>query len=897
MVKAMKPEKSWRNICFFDTKTSDPQVINKGRLGGKGYSLVKMTQLGIPVPPGFTITTDVWADISEAEDILPREVQNEVKSAVSKIEEQSSREFGHSENPLICSVRSGAAESMPGLMATVLNVGITDKTLPGLIEQIGQVPALDAYQRLVRMYGSEVCGVSHQKFKEAEQRLEKSYPTEVDLLKQKVEVFKNIIEIESEESFEQNPWKQLYKTIRAVADSFMSEGAIEYRQSQGIPHTIGTAVNIQQMVFGTRGEEAGTAVIFTRDPQTGEREMSGHFAYQAQGEAVVKGDGRANPICDLPSRVKEKIVPHLDKIEELVGDVADIEVTWEVVDGEIKMYVLQSRRARLTPVTSVRCAVDMLKEGKLTRQETLGQLSYGQIQALRQKRFELGLEKEPIFSGEGLSTGVGVGKLYTDPDRAKEALQNGEQVILICEHFDPNDVDLIVGDTDTNGVEAICTIEGTPSSHMGIIMVEAGMAGIMGIDGVEIIDSSEIKVAENTYEEGEMVSVDGYLGKVYLGRLPVKEINLPNEVVNFVGDWEAKYGVDNPWADFLDVEGDKHTQYLEELEALLQEEQFQTYSSFPKVQQIYLESQFFPRNIHIHTEVVEPSDRESIKKLVRKAKREGYSVWARSANRGMKAPYTSSDLTREGVLDDWLENTDSSHSKWGGLDKWVDEENVEYILIGFDPKDKLNKDYRQEHFVGTLRCEPSIPTKVVIDIRDHSYHLRSLGEKDPKNSIRLTISAESAQPCIDDVNIEFGENFVDMEKLQNAVHKTKNDNTNDKLENLQRVIQTHCEGFETLGSQKSADVLLKLINTQLVPYELLDLVLEDRGLELVHKVAESVLSNWWGEYDLPETLWALREVTGASILELQGRISRKHDNWIQIYGTKGGEEARKIGQL
>jgi hypothetical protein len=289
--------------------------------------------------------------------------------------------------------------------------------------------------------------------------------------------------------------------------------------------------------------------------------------------------------------------------------------------------------------------------------------------------------------------------------------------------------------------------------------------------------------------------------------------------------------------------------------------------------------------------------KKEIREVVKRAKDQGYSVWARSANKRLKAPYTTGDLTQSEVLDDWLSNSESEYTHWGGLEKWINEEGVEHIIIGFDPRDKLNKKYRNEHFVATLRCRPSVPSRIVVDVRDRTYHLRSLGDKKPKQTLRMSIIEESVSEVNMNFNIQLGMNFFDTKGVRDILNGLKRDSKVQHIQTLKRILDKSDVKVEDLDMEVLIESLQRLVEMQLIPQELFSYFMTDRTLRILDTIRKEVFENWWSEYNLPEHMWALREVTGASVLEIQGRVSKDGKNdWIQIYGTKGAEEANKVGK-
>lgn len=907
-VSPTESEKSQRGTYSFIRFFDDSGPASLEELGGKGYALAKMTAAGLPVPLGFTIKATQWRAIYYNTDPegLPAEVEKEIIGAMRELQNMTGKYFGNPDAPLTYSLRSGAKVSMPGMMKTILNLGITDKTLPGLIFSIGEPAALDAYQRLIRMYSSSVYGIDHSTFRTIEEHLGREEPTasSVEHSRHLVNAFKSVVQIETGHQFEQDVWRQLKLGTRAIANSFMDPGAIEYRMAHGISHDIGTAVHVQEMVYGNANERSGTAVVFTRDPRSGERKLAGHYLPQEQGEAVVRGDRIGLPLETLPKAVREQIAAHVEACEKIVGSASDIEVTWEYRSGMLKVYFLQVRVARLSPIGTIASAIDMEREGLMTPKQALSRVNSGHIDAVLRPHLDTrkptGLQRQANASGDPLRTGAGVGCVYFNVERAKSAVREGKQVVLICSHFDPNDIELIVGSRSPDGsilrAQAICTTEGTPSSHMGIIMTEAGIPGIMGISGVSVADDGLLMIGEKAVSEGEILSIDGDDGNIYLGEIPLRAVELSPSVVAFIRRWKRLFGEQNQWADFIDHESEEHIVLARKTEVVVASANA-LFASHKKAQQVYLESQILPPDIHIHSEVLPITDIEAIRSAVTRARENGCSVWARSDNGELRAPYTSGDLTVPDIFDDWIKNPDSTHSKWGGLERWQRDHKVAYVMIGFDPREKLDKRFRQEHFVGTVRCLSAIPPQIVVDVRDQTNLLRSMDEATPNDRIRLTVVANPLAPEKRGVPIfNFGENHYDAQKLDQILATMTSYPSSSKTHRVGDIVRKHSdpESISELTKIQLSDQLSRLLQEGLLPPTLFDAFITERATQVAKFIYQTLFEDWWKNMNMPALLWSLREATGASVLEFQGRIPPNGRNWLKIYGTKGGEESHRV---
>jgi pyruvate,orthophosphate dikinase len=538
---------------------------DKKLLGGKGASLVQMVQLGLPVPPGFTITTeacrDFYAPQEEAIERLVRELEkgpppevrdkliSEVWSIIDKLslptglleqvrdyirflEKKTGKKFGDPSNPLLVSVRSGAAVSMPGMMDTVLNLGLNDEVVVGLAKLTNnEWFAYDAYRRFLQMFGRIVLGVKEDLFDEAFNEVKKKYNAKYDVevpvegLKEVVMRFKEIIRKEWGE-FPQDPWKQLELAIRAVFRSWMNPRAIFYRIVNKISKEEAdcTAVNVVTMVFGNMGWDSGTGVLFTRDVATGEDRPYGEFLPNAQGEDVVAGIRTPLPLeklKELMPQVYEELVKAGKVLEKLNKDVQDIEFTVE----RGKLYFLQNRDAKMTPLARVRTAVGLVRDGILTKEEALLKVKPEHILSLLYPRIDPKFKGKPVARGLAASPGAVSGQVVFHPDTAVEWARNGKKVILVRVETKPDDV---------HGFYAavgILTSRGGMTSHAAVVARAIGKPAVVGAESIVIdYDRKEFRVGNNVVMEGDWITIDGSSGEVYLGKVPTIEPELIEEV-------------------------------------------------------------------------------------------------------------------------------------------------------------------------------------------------------------------------------------------------------------------------------------------------------------------------------------------------------------------------------
>lgn len=528
-------------IYFFGGKLTEGGAHMKSLLGSKGANLAEMARLGIPVPPGFTITTEVCKEFYKNRQKLPSYVWNEVLKSMKKLEKVTGKKFGDPSNPLLVSVRSGAPVSMPGMMDTILNLGLNDKTVEGLARVTGDKRfAYDCYRRFISMFGDVVLKIPKKEFEDVldgfRKRVGARHEAElsVDALEDIVDEFKKIIE-KHKVKFPQDPYEQLKMAIEAVFKSWNNERAIFYRKQNRIPDTLGTAVNVQSMVFGNTGNDSGTGVAFTRDPALGIKKIYGEFLPNAQGEDVVAGIR-----TPLSMEVLKKDNPELySQIEELgrklekhYREMQDIEFTVE----KGKLYLLQTRTGKRTAKAAIKIAVDMVKEKLISREEAIERIEPQELNQLLHPVFvREELKKYPLIAkGIPASPGAAVGKVVFDPGTAVELSLKGEDVILVRKETSPDDI---------HGMEAsrgILTTRGGTTSHAAVVARHRGKPCVVGakdVDGKEIeIDERRKRflASQQVIEEGDWISIDGGTGEVYKGKVPTQDPSFVDEFAIFM---------------------------------------------------------------------------------------------------------------------------------------------------------------------------------------------------------------------------------------------------------------------------------------------------------------------------------------------------------------------------
>ncbi|MFT4146950.1 MAG: pyruvate, phosphate dikinase, partial [Mobilitalea sp.] len=501
----------------------------KNLLGGKGANLAEMTNLGLPIPQGFIVTTEACTDYYNSGKKITDEIRSQIFASLAILEEEQGKKFGDTENPLLVSVRSGARASMPGMMDTILNLGLTDAAVEGFAKKAGNARfAYDSYRRFIQMFSDVVMEVSKSKFErvldEIKEKKGVHYDTDLtaDDLKEVIAGFKALYKAEKGTDFPQNPADQLIEAITAVFRSWDNPRAIYYRRMNDIPGDWGTAVNIQAMVFGNMGDTSGTGVAFTRNPSTGEAKIYGEYLINAQGEDVVAGIRTPLPITRLEQDMPEAYAEFMriaTLLENHYRDMQDMEFTIE----DQKLYFLQTRNGKRTAPAALQIACDLVDEGKITKEDAIKRIEAKSLDQLLHPTFDPKKLAEAKPAGNALpaSPGAAAGKVYFTAEDAKNNHEKGERVILVRLETSPEDIE------GMHAAEGILTVRGGMTSHAAVVARGMGTACVSGCGEININEEEKFfTLAGNTVKEGDYISLDGSTGNIYVGDIPTVEASI-----------------------------------------------------------------------------------------------------------------------------------------------------------------------------------------------------------------------------------------------------------------------------------------------------------------------------------------------------------------------------------
>lgn len=517
---------SVKYVYLFEEGKADMKMI----LGGKGANLAEMTRIGLPVPPGFTITTEACNAYLASGETLPDSVMEQTYECLAVLENRTGKVFGSKNNPLLVSVRSGAAISMPGMMDTILNLGLNDETVQGLAELTGdQRFAYDCYRRFIQMFSNVVLSIDHSLFDDVVEKHKRKlslifdYEIPASELQSIIDEYKSLVQQEKGFQFPQDVKEQLIMAIKAVFGSWNNQRAIVYRRLNKIDDNLGTAVNVQCMAFGNMGQECGTGVAFTRNPSTGEKTLYGEFLVNAQGEDVVAGIRTPMPIDKLKEElpgVYQQFIDTCEKLEKHYRDMQDIEFTVE----KGTLYMLQTRNGKRTARAAVKIAVDMVNEGLITIEEALQRVDAEQLNQLLHRQIDTSVQLEAIAKGLPASPGAASGKVLFDADLAEKMGGMGEKVVLVRSETTPDDIHGIIH------AQGVLTSRGGMTSHAAVVARGMGKPCVCGCETIRIDTSArQFTVNGLVVKEGDIITIDGATGNVMLGEVPMIEPTLSDE--------------------------------------------------------------------------------------------------------------------------------------------------------------------------------------------------------------------------------------------------------------------------------------------------------------------------------------------------------------------------------
>lgn len=524
-----------KSVYFFGQGRAEGNAKMKEVLGGKGAGLAEMTNIGVPVPPGFTITTETCLLYNKAGQTFPEGLEEEVRFNMAKLEAIMEKGFGNPVNPLLVSVRSGAAVSMPGMMDTVLNLGLNDETVQGLVEKTGNERFVyDAYRRFIQMFSDIVLGMEHAGFERLLEKIKEEEGVKFDselnrrALQDLVRRYKVQVRAATGADFPTDPWQQLTAAIKAVFDSWETKRAVTYRKLHNIPHDMGTAVNVQAMVFGNMGETSGTGVAFTRNPSTGKKQFYGEYLINAQGEDVVAGIRTPHPILQLKEEMPDvysQLVDVYQRLEHHYREMQDIEFTIE----NHKLFMLQTRTGKRTARAAVKIAVDMVQEGLIDKREAVLRVEPATLDQLLHPYIDSEAQVNVIAKGLAASPGAAVGQVVFTADDACDWAAEGKKVILVRSETSPEDIH------GMHAAQGILTARGGMTSHAAVVARGMGKCCVAGCEDIKVKEEAKsFKVGELTISEGDVITLDGNTGRVIIGEAPTVEPEMTEEMATFL---------------------------------------------------------------------------------------------------------------------------------------------------------------------------------------------------------------------------------------------------------------------------------------------------------------------------------------------------------------------------
>ena len=804
--------------------------VDRDLLGGKGAGLSEMTQIGLPIPPGFTITTEAWKAYYAAGKEFPEGLWEQTLTALKELEERTSKKFGDSQNPLLVSARSGAKLSMPGMLDTVLNLGLNEETLQGLIQLTGNPRfAYDAYRRLIQMFGKIVFHIAPANFEKVLDyyREKKGAKLDTELtaedLKEITEKFKAIVSREAGINFPGDPYQQLQMAIRAIFESWNSKRAIAYRDFHNIPHDLGTAATVQTMVFGNMGLDSGTGVAFTRDPRNGDKVIYGEYLLNAQGEDVVASSIRIpKPLQELKNKLPaayDELIETCERLERHYREAQDVEFSIE----KGKLWILQTRAAKLAPQAAMKIAVDMVEEGLITSKEAVQRVRPSEIDRLRYPRFDPEAKEEAVASGRflakglGASSGAALGRAVFDADTAERWGLGGKPVILVRPETNPDDVHGMLK------AKGILTSRGGVTSHMVLVARNLNKPCVVGCDALKIeLGTKSFSVNDKVIREGDFISIDGGTGEVFLGQLLTQEPEHEGqpELVKLLS-WAQRLHEPSAWAnaDYRDDAEMAH-EFAARAEDLWQNSPWVTDKA--KLAEVL---KLIPHSERILEVPVSAQNRERLRKTMLDVIERGYWV-------GLRTCYAIQPLGtaewRMGIRSPEMVQQFLTHD----YPMWLEDPGLREIIVLYNPQELGLPEFEDRHFVFRVACHLD---QVIVEMNLYTAQLRS---------------------------IEKGTAAKDL------IHIVRSLNP-EVLSNLGKPWTFSFGGKYLVGGKPDA-----------------------KALKITEAVAETVFERWWvPPFDLPYLMWGYDEALNLHIVEAQGRCRADGEvEYILVYDLRGREE-------
>jgi len=884
-------------IVPFDSKTDE---IDPSFLGGKGASLKNMVRLQLPVPPGFVLTAKVWK-LFYQKGRLPKSLQSRIFKSITFLEKQTGKRFGSEKNPLLLSVRSGAKYSMPGMMDTILNVGINRQIVSGLARISGDGQwAWDTYRRFIKIFAASVYQIHEGEFDLIGEKLAASGQN-----RKLTALYHRLVYKRTGKRIPNDPKTQLIQAVTAVLNSWFNPGAVAFRQINGIPETIGTAVNIQAMVYGNR-KKSGTGVLFSRDTQTGENKFTGDYMENAQGQDIVRGDSakktmKMKEFSKKYLKVSRDLFKYAKILEKFYKDIQDIEFTVE--DGNI--WLLQTRAAERSPLANIRFAKDLLKEKIIGEDEAFRRVKPGDIEYITAPAFNFEQEKASRFFAKGVpaSCGVATGILCLAPEKARELFKSGKEVILARDHIDPNDVDTLMM------VAGVVTTKGSASSHMAIIMRSAGKPGVVGCSDLVLKDNKVISSDGRVIRAGEEISINAAKGTVYKGRIKKEaEGKIPKDISIFVAQRIKKLGK-SPWSAALYLEnGAPNLPILLNKTKKIYGAAVKKWQS-QKARTIETTSKMFPQSQMINNLLIKPRDTVSLKKALLSVIKDGYFNAPRTCHYPEKlagAPWADGP-NNEKEIDNFLANPNYP-GKYGGYPRWIEDKNLNAIIVGKEPQGKLDPNLANKHFVCTISCLATYPPQVVVNLNFGTAQLRSLERVE--NTSLITIKAalySKAKYELGNISYQVGEEYFDKSKIKRILKAIQENNWQKRSPQERKLVRAARHFAKQIIavhpkiklSSLTVEILSKiardLMSQNSLPENVYKHIVSTRVLSLLNKISKKIFEEWWPPpMVLPYLMAVLDETAGLSVVEAQGRVEGDDLVWFKIYGAKGAEEKEKI---